>query len=272
MAILANFTPDEVEWVHIGVFGKMKPGETMEVDDARANHILNKYGARGILVLKYGDDPEEKKRQAKHLYSKFWMRQITEFNQFNERLKSEKKAYVFPSADITQKAKELGIVVIGPWEMRRTESAEVEGLREENKSLQGVVSDLSAKFEALLEAVQKSRSLDELPMLEKPNPGSRGEKEMARLNPTVYPVIPIVKGEPGAESLKTGAGELYEAVTGLGVADVELFVIHNLDNMEKWPIETTAVLRKRWEEANTDPWPLDGPDEGKGKNKKGKGK
>jgi hypothetical protein len=40
--IIANHTPEDVEWMHIGINGIIKSGEVKEFDEGRGNHILNK--------------------------------------------------------------------------------------------------------------------------------------------------------------------------------------------------------------------------------------
>ena len=60
--IVGNFTPDPIEWMHIGITGVVNPNEIVEMDNARAKHVLNKFARRGLVQMQYGDDAETKKR------------------------------------------------------------------------------------------------------------------------------------------------------------------------------------------------------------------
>lgn len=139
---VANFTPDKIKWMHVGITGTLKPGDITEFDDARGKHILNKWGQRGLLRVTFEDrDNEDEKRvEAMEIYNEFWVKQITNFNQHNESLKNENKPYVYPTKELRGKAEDLKIQLVGPWEVK-TEPAGVD--QKELDSLKEQIAKLS---------------------------------------------------------------------------------------------------------------------------------
>ncbi|MEE9365991.1 MAG: hypothetical protein V3W44_04810 [Dehalococcoidales bacterium] len=149
--IVANFTPDTVEWLHIGIVGKIAPGQVKEFDEARANHILSKYGRRGLLRMEYGDDEEVKKKEAMILYNRFWEIQIVNFNQHNETLRNENRAFVHATPDVEAHAKAMGHELVGPWKVLKSDSSkEIGELKKENAGLREDMGKLQAQLQELL--------------------------------------------------------------------------------------------------------------------------
>lgn len=152
--IIANLTPDDVPWMHIGVTGVLKAGDMAEFEDGRGRHILSKWGQRGILRMGFEDNSEEglvkKTKEAKGLYDKFWMRQISYHNQHNDALKNAGGAYVTPSEELEVHAAMLGVDVIGPWNAAKAkENADLAKLKEENKTLVDSLKDMQVQISAL---------------------------------------------------------------------------------------------------------------------------
>jgi len=165
--VIANFTPDEFKWMHLGQDGTLKPGDIKEFDEARAKHILSQFGPRGLLILQFGDDPKEKKRKAMEIHDEFWMRQITRFNQDNEGRRMEHRSYVAPTKQLADKAKALGQDLLGPWTNKPTESIELAEMRTTVAKLQ---QDLNATLaqNAELIALLKSSGADRFKELDTP--------------------------------------------------------------------------------------------------------
>lgn len=153
--IIANYTPEDVEWQHVGINGIMKSGEVKEYDEGRGNHILNKWGARGLLALKFGDNQDEKKREALAVYKKFWERQITNFNQNNEKRKATQLEYVFPTDQQEKHAKELGMDVLGPWKQKEERGAREQQLADENAELRISVKKANARLDEMMAKFDK---------------------------------------------------------------------------------------------------------------------
>lgn len=161
---VANFTPDDIQWTHVGISGWIRSGEIKEYDERRANHILNKFGRRGVTRLDWydpNDDPdymERKKAEAMKQYKAFWEYTIQTFNQNNETQKNEGRPFISPSEQYKEKAKELGIRLIGPWTITNQgdtgSSAEMIALRQKNESLEKSLNETQAVLKTLQESMQ----------------------------------------------------------------------------------------------------------------------
>jgi len=162
--LICNFTPDEIEWVHAGIHGFLKPGAIEEFPDGRANHILNQNGRRGILRYNLKDDDEAKRKEAMAIYRKFWMLQITVHNQNNEARKNENKPYTYPTDQLEEKAKELGVPLISPWKQTEvSESAQVSELKAKHKELETKVNALKEGQDKMLELLSQIASKPAVP-------------------------------------------------------------------------------------------------------------
>jgi hypothetical protein len=149
--IIANFTPEEVEWKHQGISGIIKPGEVKEFDNARANHILNKWGQRGLLRLQYGDENKipEKKAAALKQYKEFWLHQIVVFNRQNEMRKNGNRAFIFPPNGLEKKAEEFGVELIGPWKITPpADDKKLKSLEEDNRELRATLQQMQEQMKA----------------------------------------------------------------------------------------------------------------------------
>jgi hypothetical protein len=120
--ILANFTPDDIEWTFGGLSGVIPgngiKGSLVEVDDAKGNHLLNKFGPRGLIRMQYSKEPDylsRRKAESVKVYGDFWLRQVQNFNELNDNRKNEGKPYIRPTKDLLEHAEQLGIELIGPW-------------------------------------------------------------------------------------------------------------------------------------------------------------
>lgn len=159
--IIANYTPDEIQWQHVGVIGILKPGDVQEFSDARGNHLLNKWGARGIIRVELHGDQNADREKAEKIYKNFWIRQVTTFNRQNEIRKNENRAYEGATDELQRKAQELGLELIGPWKyVPKTESAEVQALKEENKAIK---EELAGVRNMIVEMVDLVKELKEKP-------------------------------------------------------------------------------------------------------------
>jgi len=148
--IIANFTPEEVPWSHIGVQGILLPGEIVEMADARGNHILNKVSRRGILRIEYGTDQEQYKKEALKIYKNFWMLQISNFNQLNESRKNENKPFVHPTQQLAEHAKELRVKLVAPYEvLQAAADGRVSNLESENKDLKEAMGEMKQQIRDL---------------------------------------------------------------------------------------------------------------------------
>lgn len=152
--ILANYTPDAITYTHSGLTGTIKPGELKDLEDSKANFILNKFDRRGLVALKFGDMPEVKREEAMNTYRTFWTRQVLVYNQDNERRKNTQREYAEPTEQLVAHAKQLGIEILGPWTVKQTDSGAVQALRDENATLKSQLSLLSQQIADLADAMK----------------------------------------------------------------------------------------------------------------------
>jgi len=141
--IIANFTPDEIRWEHVGHSGTLKPGQIIrDMPEGRGKHLLNKYSPRGIIELEFGNDEEARKKEAMETWEIFWNHDIQTFNQHNERMKNQNLPYIAPTKERASHAQALGIELIGPWVIKPKEDADVKELKSEIDELKELVASL----------------------------------------------------------------------------------------------------------------------------------
>ena len=152
MATIANFTPDSIEWWHVGVNGIIQPGEIVEnMDEGRARHILNKFGNIGLIQLNFKDDIEEKKKAAMRQWRAFWERMIESHNQANEDAKEKGNRYTKPTPDLEEKARLFGLELLRPWRVERKENEEINTLKAENQSLKQSLNSMQDQMTKMFE-------------------------------------------------------------------------------------------------------------------------
>ena len=165
--LVGNYTPDDIDWEHIGQVGTLKSGFVEDFPDPRANHILTKFGPRGILKVEWDKRNDEKAYQSKaiEMYKRFWHTQIAVFNQGNEARRNENRPYVFPTKSLQQKSDELGMILIEPWKaVKTTESATVNKVLQENEALKESLKSLQGEFRELIELVKEINTKEEKPV------------------------------------------------------------------------------------------------------------
>jgi len=159
--ILMNATPDDVEWMHVGVTGVIKAGQEIEFDNARGNHIANKFGRRGIVQLQYNDSEEIKKQKrtvSMKLWTEFWEDQITKFNMHNEDQKEKGNRYAKPPEQLKNRAEELGIEILQPWKVKTAGSEELKELRKNKEEQAEAIKVLGEQVANLTRILENSLS------------------------------------------------------------------------------------------------------------------
>lgn len=156
--IIANYTPDEIQWQHVGQTGFLKPGDVEEFTDARGNHILNKWGARGLIKTGLHADVTREQERSMKIYRNFWIRQITNFNRQNEVNRNENKSYVSPTPILREKAQEMEIELIGSWTYTPpANDAKVTALEKEVSTLKGMLTEM-------VDAIREMKAAPKLPI------------------------------------------------------------------------------------------------------------
>jgi hypothetical protein len=255
--IIANFTPDAILWMHGGQDGTLKPGDIKEFPDARARHILNKFDRRGILVLNFGDDPDKKRDEAMKIWRNFWVRQVTVFNQDNERRKNTNREYLDPHEELREHAEKLGLELVGPWSLKVTDNAQIMGVLQENATLKVQLAQLTAQV-AELAGAMKSRNIPfELKTTQEKIETSKpvgDESQPDELNPPVNLAPKEVKAaEPEIDS-----SVFIKEFSKLSADRFGEWVMTNLDRIQSpdYPASIRSMVKEKWERLIKGEFPL----------------
>ena len=276
--IVANFTPDPVPWLHIGVSGTLKPGDVLEWDEARAKHVLNKSGRLGIVKMTYGDNEAIKRDDSMRLWRAFWELQVTNFNQGNEGRKAENKPYARPSKEIVEHAKRLQLELVGPWvSPAKTDDGAILELKEANKTLTGQLKELSALVSQMVKGGSGSGmvrpdsiddKVDEAPVVNTPvgppkveggdttqasdaEPLTKAETDAANLYGESEGEDARLKASIPSENDYKFWNEFIKATGKLNKAKLAKMVKKDLANIKLYPDDVQLILRGKWDEQNT---------------------
>lgn len=171
MKVLWNPTNEdmltEFGGVHLelkGVCDEYPEGHQVKVEDARANHILNNFGRRGLVALEYGDDQAEDGKKSKKEHKResalsknkeFKLRQIAVYNQQNEARANAKMGPLEPTEQVRGYAKELGVKILEPYSTIDPESSENAELKKENKELKKQMAVMSDQMGEILDRLRE---------------------------------------------------------------------------------------------------------------------
>lgn len=234
--IVGNFTPDPVEWTHIGISGTIKPGETVDMDDSRARFILNKLARRGLVQMQYGDEPEVKKAESMRQWTNFWEHQVVTFNQHNEDQKEKGNRYAKPPEDLVAHAKVLGLELLQPFRIKSKEdSAQLTALREENASLKATVDNQTNQINQILEMIKAGKVM---PIPEPPEtpPPAQGEG-------APFDVVVANRKKYNSLSANTMSG----------------WIKNNWEEFQEMPEENRFEIKTRYEDLYQTPFPAEKP-------------
>jgi hypothetical protein len=155
MLTLFNPTNEEFKMVFAGMDVRMKPGEKLQSDDAKANHLLNAFGQRGLCQLVFGDKEEVVGKAGVERNIEFKKAQVVRYNLMNEQRKNQGQAYLTPSREIQGYARELGISLVEPYALKDLQATAMTELIQKNIFLENKFSELSAQNAELLTLLQK---------------------------------------------------------------------------------------------------------------------
>lgn len=159
-----NPTNEKMTEMYGGVPFVFPPESTTPVDNkAAANHIINTMGARGLVLLEYGDDTKQQdgktvkeiKAAAGIVANKAFKRdQVIAHNQDNEERKQTMRPYVKPTTQIIRYAEEFGIKLLRPYEADDLQAQEMNRIRLENDNMKDMVRTQGKQITELLEAIK----------------------------------------------------------------------------------------------------------------------
>jgi hypothetical protein len=162
MLTLFNPTNEEFKMVFAGMDVIMKPGAKLQSDDAKANHLLNAFGQRGLCQLVFGDKEEVVGKAGVERNTEFKKAQVVRYNLMNEQRKNQGQSYLTPSKQIQGYAQELGISLLEPYALKDLQASAMTDLTQKNKDLEHKFSELSAQNAELLALLQKLVPPEEL--------------------------------------------------------------------------------------------------------------
>jgi hypothetical protein len=227
------------------------PGHMLKVDDARARHVLNVLGPRGLTTLDYGDSDEDKEAKAKSGRERnkaFKRKQVIEFNQLNQGNEQRKLPYIVPTKQLAGYADELGITLLQPYSHPDEGREKVSGLLNEVKEKDTLIkeqgkqiSDLGSQVSTL--SGQVSQLLKAFQQPDKP------QKEK------VAWVEPVEGGDGGILIDK----EMLKFRT-LNTPQLMGWLKKNWDNIPKYPEEIRSEIEARHEKLFGIPLPDDLPE------------
>lgn len=165
--VVFNPTNEVLTGTYVGETVDIEPDQKIKMDDARARHLLNVLGPRGLMSLEYGDEGhgvEKKATEGRRRNREFKRQQVLRYNQTNEAHKQQGLPYVQIPEQIQDYAKELGLVLVQPYQYKDKEVEEIADLREErdsqgryirkledtNKDLQAQIGELTNQMQTLM--------------------------------------------------------------------------------------------------------------------------
>jgi len=238
--IVANYTPDPITYIHGGIPGTIESGKMVEIEDKKANFILNKFDKRGLVAMKFGDNQDAKREEAMAQWRRFWNRQIIVYNQDNERRKNTQREYVEPTKELVDHAQVLGIELLGPWTIKHTDNAAVQAMIIENANLKVEMSALKSQMQDLIDAMKARQLPIELQSpVEKIETTKRGaESQPESATPVQQPI---------ASSAEHRA--LIAEFQMLQADKFGQWVMTNLDRIQSndYPLDVRKMIEQKWE-------------------------
>jgi len=245
--IIGNFTPDKIEWMHVGANGTIpaynpdnpKKPYICNFDDSRANFILNKFGIRGLVVMNYGDDEEAKKKEALKLWQRFWERQIENHNQHNEQQKEAGNRYSAPTDELDAHAKMLGLDLLRPWRVEAKSTKEMDELKGENMALRKTLESMQSQMTQLMQMMAGGQSKTGPVKIAPPAETNSPETKESPKEPVIDPSIAINQNK-------------YRR---LGESNMNLWVSKNWDDILKMPEENRIEIEDKYTKLYGVPFP-----------------
>jgi hypothetical protein len=241
--IIANFTPDDITYIHGGIPATIESGKLVEVEDKKGNFILNKFDKRGLVAMKFGDNKATKQAEAMEQWKKFWQRQVVIYNQDNERRKNTQREYVEPTKELIEHATKLGIELIGPWTIRQTDNAAVQAVLIENASLKAEMTTLKNQMSELINVLKvREVPVELMSVAEKIERTVQG----AESQPVTKPDEPVAK-KPAAPS--ADHDKLVAEFQMLKKEQFGEWVMVNLDRIQAndFPLDVRKMIEQKWE-------------------------
>ena len=252
--VVYNPTNEKLEATYIGTTVEIAPEQKIRMDDARARHVLNVLGPRGLVSLEYGDDAdggaglEKKAKEGRKRNKEFKRHQVLRYNQMNESHKQQSLPYVAVTENVREYAKELGIGLVEPYHFKDAEMEEISNLRqtkddkdryihkleETNKQQAEDLKELKQQVQDLVKAIQGSGAADR----EGSDPSESEEARIAKL-----------------DEFRQKLGYVR-----LATAHFENWVARRWDDIQAAPAEIQAEIEEKWLRFYNKPFPTEKPE------------
>lgn len=161
--ILYNPTNEDMETQYIGERVSIKSGAKVRVDDPRGRHVLNTLGPRGLVTLEYGDEgegEEKKKQQGIERNMAFKRKQVIDFNTMNEQRFQSRLAYLTPTKQVQEYAKEIGVELRQPYNVESEASKEMAEMKKQLAEQKEEVAKKDDDIKSLTDQVNELISLN----------------------------------------------------------------------------------------------------------------
>lgn len=250
--IVANGTSDPINYTHMGITGTVpayKEGSTdhvVEMDDARAKHILNGFAKIGLVQMQFGDDPEAKMKESMSQYQRFWEHQIEVFNQNNEQQKEQGNRYSKPTDRLELKAKELGLELKKPWMVPVKDDAVMKALRDENAELKASNKEQGKQIAQIL-AMLEGKGGAPGPVTKEQAPAPEEPIKAKEQEPTE----PDITSDIVAANRKKYASLTEKTFKG--------WLKNNWDEVQAMPEENRFEIKTKYQELYETPFPAENP-------------
>lgn len=256
--IVYNPTNETFEATYIGETTIINPGDKIRMDDNRARHLLNHLGPRGLMQLEYGDEANDragekaKEKEGIKRNEEFKRKQVLKYNQTNESHKQQGLPYVPVPPEIQEYAKELGLVLVQPYQFKDKEVEEIAELRKVKTDQQKYIDKLEETN------VQQA-------------------KDISDLKDQVRELVTMLK--PQAEQAKADAVDTGDVTTSqeaeqvdldrwrselgyvrLTTAHFENWVARRWDDIMAAPPEIQAEIQEKFRRFYNKPFPTDRPE------------
>lgn len=230
---LCNPTNETIEPYFGGKVLVFKPGAKKRVDGPVGSHIMNNFEMRGMVSLDYGDEtatsPHDKKltveeyklAKGKRLNKEFKTKQVSNYNQQNEKRKQESMSFLDPTPMVKGYAEEMGLELISPYTVRDNAQAKINEMKDENQQLRDDNRKLQDNMMTLMGKV------DQL---------------IAGKDVTKEDVVADLAEKTDQEQI---AETLKKKFMKLGKDNFKGFCKNNLPEIKAWPEEVKTLVREK---------------------------
>lgn len=155
--VVANPTNEDFDMQYAGVSFTIKSGEEKSMAINAANHILNSFGPRGLVLIIPGADKEKILESGRKRNMEFKRRQVTEFNIRNENRRHMKMGSLTPSERLKEYAAELGLKLEDSY--AQVDQGIVNAKSQEDKiaSLESTIANLTQLVDTLVRGREEKK-------------------------------------------------------------------------------------------------------------------